>query len=132
MTYKAMFIELKTHLHGLGATFHRLVENVPPMHPIVLGEDLNGRRRLCRMAGEADAPGVHPYQRGKVAPTKFAHDGIVDGTNSSVRRDVPQEHPIALGGGFKWQTWVTDGERDRCTGGTSLPAGKSCTEKIRT
>lgn len=33
----------------------------------------------------ADAPGVHPYQRGKVAPTKFAEDGIVDGVNSSAR-----------------------------------------------
>ena len=58
------------------------------------------------MADKADAPGVHPYQRGKVAPTKFADDGIVDGTNSSVRRERTQVHPIALGGGLKWRTRV--------------------------
>lgn len=66
---------------------HRLVENVPPVRPIALGGDYNSRCGL-RMADKADAPGVHPYQRGKVAPTKFAHDGIVDETNSSARSDT--------------------------------------------
>ena len=78
---------------------HRLVENVPPVRPIALGGDYNSRCGL-RMADKADAPGVHPYQRGKVAPTKFAHDGIVDETNSPACRDVPPVHPIALGGDF--------------------------------
>ena len=40
MTDKAMFIGLKTHLHGLGTEFHRLVENVPQVHPIALGGEL--------------------------------------------------------------------------------------------
>lgn len=85
MADKIVFIGFKTHLHELEAEFYRLVENVPPVHPIALAGDLNGRRGLFRMADKADAPGVHPYQRGKVAPTKFAHDGIADGTNSSAR-----------------------------------------------
>lgn len=76
---------------------HRLVENVPLMHPIALGRDFNGGRRLFRMADKADAPGVYPYQRGKIAPTKFADDRIVDGTNSSVRW-APIRSGIFLGG----------------------------------
>ena len=52
------------------------------------------------MEDKADAPGVYPYQRGKVAPTKFAHDGIVDGTNSSARSDT---HTF---GDFFWEGWI--------------------------
>lgn len=37
------------------------------------------------MADKADAPGVHPYQREKITPTKFAHDGIANEANSSAR-----------------------------------------------
>ena len=50
------------------------------------------------MANKADAPGVHPYQRGKVAPTKFAHDGIVDETNSSVNWDIHTFGELFFGG----------------------------------
>lgn len=52
------------------------------------------------MEDKADAPGVHPYKRGKIAPTKFADDGIADGANSPACRDVPQVHLIALGGDY--------------------------------
>ena len=51
MTDKAMFIGLKTHLHGLGAKFHRLVGNVPPVHPIALGGGLKWRTRVISDGG---------------------------------------------------------------------------------
>ena len=77
--------------------------------------------------------GYIPTSGEKLHPQNLQMMGLLMERIHRLVENVPPVHPIALGGGLKWRTRViSDGGQGGCTGGTSLPAGKSCSYKICT